>query len=445
MKTVKKYLPLILILVSATLLRIYKIGTNYYFSGELGKELLYIRQFAQSHTIPLIGMGTSHEWLSYGPIYYWIMLPIFNIAHGNPFILFWVSLVVSLAGLIVGYFVFKRIFDERITLAITFITAFSPFLILQTRLSKLHTFFFLIMPIITYLTYLLWNGKKKWIVPTGLLFGVLFSFHFSQIPLLGVIALIFIIKRNIYKIKDWLLFGLGVIIPNITFLWQDKSLILWLPYRVANIANKNPIETIKLLNEYFGKSFFWDSHLWIVGSILFFAIFIYYVIKNKHKFTKEFIPFYIISSISLMLLANILHGTPPIHYFLPIVTAQTILVAIFLSKVKFWPLVVASVVVVNIFSFQNDPVFYKNFTGLVKNTDMVSYSTQNVISDFIVASSNQKPVSIKRIGAFDYFPENYSQNYKYLVAWKGGQVIDSSTNVYTITEDSAKGEVSVKK
>ena len=445
MKTVRKYLPLILILVLGALLRIYKIGTNYYFSGELGKELLYIRQYAESHTLPLVGMGTSHEWLSYGPFYYWIMLPIFNIFNGNPFILFWVSLVVSLVGLVIGYFVFKRILDEKIALVATAIGAFSPFLILQTRLSKLHTFFFLIMPCVTYLTYLLWNGKKKWIIPTGLLFGVLFSFHFSQIPLLGVIALLFILKRDIYKIKDWLLFGLGVIIPNITFLWQDRNILLWLPYRVVNIANKNPVETIKLLNEYFGKAIFWDSRLWVISSVIFLAIFVYYTIKNKHKFTKEFIPFYLISSVSLMLLANIFHGTPPIHYFLPIVTAQTILVAIFLSKIKSWPLLVACVVVVNILSFQNDPVFYKDFIGLIKNTDMVSYSTQNVIADFIVASANQKPVSIKRIGAFDYFPENYSQNYKYLVLWKGGKVIDSSINSYTITEDSQKGEVSVKK
>lgn len=445
MKIVKKYFPLILILVLGAILRIYKIGTNYYFSGELGKELLYIRQFAQSHTLPIIGMGTSHEWLSYGPIYYWIMLPIFNIFNGNPFILFWVSLVVSLVGLVIGYFVFKKILDEKIALVATAITAFSPFLILQTRLSKLHTFFFLIMPILTYLIFLLWNGKKKWVIPAGLLFGFLFSFHFSQIPLLGVIALLFIIKRNIYKLKDWLLFGLSVIIPNITFIWQDRNIILWLPYRVINVANKNPIETIKLLNEYFGKSIFWDNRLWIIGSIIFIAIFSYYVIKKRYKLTKQFIPFYLISSISIILLANILHGAPPIHYFLPIITTQTILIGIFLSKIKFWPLVVVFVVVVNLLSFQKDPVFYKDFTGLIKNTDMVSYATQNVLSDFIIASANQKPVSIKRVGAFDYFPENYSQNYKYLVAWKGGKVVDDSVNIYTITENSLKGEVSVKK
>ena len=154
---------LFLILAAGFFLRIYKIASNYYFTGELGKELLYIRQFAVSNSVPLIGMTTSHDWLAYGPLYYWLMIPIFNLFSGSPYILFWTGLVVSMLGLMVNYFVFKKIAGERIAIFSTMIQAFSPILIWQTRLSKLHVFFFLIMPIFTYLLYLVWNGKKKWI------------------------------------------------------------------------------------------------------------------------------------------------------------------------------------------------------------------------------------------------------------------------------------------
>jgi len=436
---------LILVFAAGIFLRIYKIETNYYFTGELGKELLYMYKYASGHTLPLVGMATSHEWLSYGPFYYWLMIPVFNIFSGNPFILFWVGLTVSVLGIISVYLVFKKIINEKVALLSAMVAALSPIFIWQTRLSKLHIFFFLIIPAVTYLLYLLWQGKKKWLIPAGLLFGILFSFHFSQIPILGVVILLLLIKRNIYKVRDWIYFGIGVIIPNITLIWQDRNLILWLPYRMFNIVNKDPEGTLKLLTEYFGKSIFWDNRLWATGLVIFLAIFAHYVFRNRNKLTKEFLPFYLISSISLMLIANILHGAPPIHYFLPMFTAQTVLYAIYMSKFKFWPLVMIPVLLINLASFMNDPIFYKDFSGLVKNTDMVSYSTQNAAASFIVFDAKSTPISIKRIGPFDYFPEQYSQNYKYLIIWKGGNLAENSGNVYTITEDFEKGEINVQK
>lgn len=445
MQKYRNIVSLLLIFAAGIFLRVYQIGTNYSFSGELGKELLYIRQFVISHTLPLVGMTTSHEWLSYGPIYYWLMIPIYKIFLGDPFILFWVALAVSVLGLILNYQVIKKIADEKIAMLSTLIMAFSPLLISQTRLSKLHVFFWVIMPVLTYLIYLLWNGKKKWIVPTGVVFGILFSFHFSQIPILGVIILLFWIKKNIYKVSDWILFGLGVAIPNLTLLWQDKNLAIWLPYRILNIANKNPLGTLQSLNEYFGLNIFWDGRLWIIGLIVFAIVFAHYIIKNKHRFTKDFLPFYLISSISLMLVANILHGAPPFHYFLPIFTILPVLYAIYLKKMKFWPLVIIPVIVVNLISFINEPLFYKSFSGMVKNTDIVSYSTLNAASSFMVTNAKGQAFSIRRVGPYDYFPENYSQNYKYLVFWKGGKLVNDSSNIYTVIEDSKEGEVHVQK
>jgi len=185
--------------------------------------------------------------------------------------------------------------------------------------------------------------------------------------------------------------------------------------------------------------------MWFIGVIVFLVIFIHYVFKNKNKFKTEFLPFYLISSISLMAVANILHGAPPIHYFLPIFTTLPILYAVYLEKFKLWPAVIVFIVFINFLAFNNDPLFYKKFDGLVKNTDEVSYSMQNDIASFIVTDAKGKPVAIKRIGAFDYFPAYYAQNYMYLTLWQSGNLTDKSPNVYTIIEDSQKGEVNVQK
>jgi 4-amino-4-deoxy-L-arabinose transferase-like glycosyltransferase len=412
-------------------LRFYKIFTNYYFSGELGKELLYIREFAPKSTLPLTGMQTSHTWLLYGPFYYWVMIPIFNVFHGNPFILFWIAWAVAIVSLFCNYYVVKKMIGLKVAVISTAVMALSPLLIWQTRLSKLHVFF-----------YLLWNGKKKWLIPTGILFGILFSFHFSQIPLLVVLLSILYLKRHLYRVKDWVLFLFAILLPNITLLWHDWSLALWLPYRALNIEQKNFTGTLHSMNEFFGKIWFWDSRLWAIGTIIFFVVFVHYVYINRRGITKEFLPFYLSATTSVMLLANILHGTPPVHYFLPIFTTIPIFLAIYLSKIKYWYLILLTTFVINMIAFSSDSLFF----GSVNNSkvdDFIPYSGQINVTNFIVKDTNGIPLSIKRVGPYDYFPENYSQNYKYLIVWQGGNLIDLGGVMYTITEDD--GKVNVQK
>ncbi len=424
-------------------LRAYKIESNYYFTGELGKELLYMRRFALAKTIPAIGMTTSHEWLSYGPFYYWLMIPVFLLFNGNPYILFWSAFAVAGAGLVLNFFVVRKIINQKVALVSTFIQSVSPLLIWQTRLAKLHVFFWILMPVLMLLAYKLWQGKKRNVFWAGLVFGILFSFHFSQIPIGIVFILIFLIKKSIYKFRDWLIFAAGVVIPNITLIWQDRDLALWLPYRIANLANKDPAGTLDALADYFGKNIFWNDRLGIIGLVIFTSIFGHYIYTNRLKIKTDFVTFYLSASIGIMVIANILHGAPPIHYFLPIFTTLPILYAIYLSKLKFWPIIIICVTFINLFFFTSDPVFYKSFVGNVQGTDLVSFDTQNAIVSFIVKDAGGKDFAIKRTGPFDYFPENYSQNYKYLILRQGGNLVDKSGNVYTIVEGA--GGVHVQK
>jgi hypothetical protein len=352
------------------------------------------------------------------------MAPVFILFNGSPFILFWTATTVSVIGLILNYLVVQKIVDEKVALLSTLIQSLSPLLVWQTQLSKLHVFFWILMPIFMYLLFLIWNGKKKAVFFAGLTFGIMFSFHFSQIPLIGVVILLFLIKKNIYKFKDWLKFGLGLLIPNLTLLWQDRNLVLWLPYRAINIADKDPAGTLASLIEYFGRNIFWNQRIWFIGLAVFTIVFGHYVYTNRKKVITDFVPFYIISSVGLMFGANILHGASPIHYFLPIFTTVPILFGIYLSKFKYWYLVIAVFMLLN-------------FDGYLKpefGNDYIPYTKQIAMADFIVRDTKGLPFSVKRIGPYDYFPENYSQNYKYLLLWHGAKLTESSTNTYIIND-----------
>jgi 4-amino-4-deoxy-L-arabinose transferase-like glycosyltransferase len=428
-------------------LRVYKIGANYYFTGELGKELLYIRHFIQAGSLPLTGLPTSHEWLTYGPIYYWILIPLTKIFGQSPYILFWLSLAVSIAGIFITYWVFSKIIDKKFAVILSFFISLSPLLVWATRLSKLHTFFFVLIPLTIYFLYKLWNRKNKYVFWLGIVFGLLFSFHYSQIPILVVILLAFWIKRKNLKIGNYLKFITGLIIPNITILIYDfqngfsmtKNLFLWIPYRVAGFLGLYPknnlnvasgVGTLNSFNEFFGRNLFWDSRIWILGSIIFIILFVSFAYQNYKKFTKDFLTFYLISSTIVQCLALLVLTTPPIHYFFPIFLNFGILLSFYISQ--YWQRKSTRVLTVMIFVL----MFVAGILGLGKehvgDTGYTPLSTQEEVTDAIIKDAAGRPFSLVRVGPFDYFPDNYSQNYQFLILSKGGSISLSAKLRYII-------------
>lgn len=426
MKRYKDWIILFPILAAAYLLRVFNIGANFFVSGEIGSQLLYLRHYALTGKLPLVGLATSHEWLRFGPFYNWIALPFFELSAGDPSVVFWISMAASLIGLVITFFVVKKIINCKLALIVLLFEVFSPVLIWQTKASRFYFFIYPLMVAFMYFLYQLWKGEKKWVFWAGVLFGFSFSFHFSQLPMIGVVALLFWVKRKIYEPVDWGKFFVGLIIPNVTLLWTDRNLALWLPYRILNIATKDPGGTFNGLVEYFGRTLFGNHALWGLGLIIFVVAFVHYTWRNWRSVFKDFLPFYLISTISLVLIANVLHGGTPVHYFLPLFAVTPILFAIYIEKFKY------AYFLIFLFSLLN-----LNFYVVPERSeDYVPYRKQIEAANFIVANSQGKPFSLTRVGPYDYFSENYSQGYQYLVLWKGGDLLEGSSNTYTIVEQN---------
>lgn len=437
------YLSLLL----GIILRIYKISSQYYFTGELGKELLFVRQFILNGDIPLVGLSTSHEWLNYGPLYYWILIPIVKIFGWSPYILFWLALAVSVIGIYLVYFVFKNIVNEKFAVILAFLISVSPLWIWATRISKLHTFFFILTPLFIYFLYKIWNKKIKFIFWLGIIFGLFYSFHYSQTPLFIVILFVFWIVKRSLKVGDYFKFIFGLILPNITMLIYDgilgftmiKNFVLWIPYRIAGVVGiypKNNIDvtgianTFKSFNEFFGRNLFWDSRFWILSSIIFILLFTAFLIENRKKFTKDFFSFYLILSTLVQCSALLIHTNPPLHYFYPIFLNFGLLFAYYTSR--FWDEKFTKILTVLIIVL----IFISGFVGLnsehKNNSDYIPFATQERVANDIVKDSNGRPFSLVRLGPYDYFPEMYDQNYQFLILDKGGKIDQNAKLRYII-------------
>jgi len=440
---------ILIALLAGTFLRLYNIWNNYFFTGELGRELLYVWQLIQTGKFPLVGLGTSHEWLNYGPIYYWILIPLVKIFGWSPFILFWLALAVSMIGILITYFVFKNIVDKKFALILSFFVSVSPIWVWATRLSKLHTFFFILTPLLIYFLYKVWNGKNKYIFWLGFSLGALFSFHYSQLPLFAVIFLAFWLKRKNLKIKNYLMFLAGLVIPNITVLIYDakngfsmiKNLILWIPYRFAgftgiypknNLNEVSGIGTITSFNEFFGRNLFDNSHLWILGSAIFIILFIIFFVQNRKRFSKDFLTFYIISSTIVQCFALLIHTSPPLHYFFPIFLNFGLLFAYFTCQ--YWNKKSTRILTVAIFVL----MFAAGIVGMknehANDPDYVPLVNQENVVEDIVKDANAQPFSLERVGPFDYFPEYYDQNYRFLILSGGGKIDPTSKLKFIILE-----------
>lgn len=453
-KTLKKYWPVLIILL-AFILRAYRISENILFTGEFGTESLYIRDFVLSGKFPLIGLATSHTWISYGPLYYWLMIPLVKIFGFQPIVGAWVGVLAGTLAVWLNYEFIKRILNKNIALISSFIIAISPLWIYYSRLAKIHLLTLLIWYPFVYFLWQLWRGKAKSIFWLGFFWGLFFNFHFSPLLILPVIIIVLILKRKILSFKHYLLILSGAILANLPTLYYDsqqgfsmlRNFILWVPYRIAgflglypknNLSSESFSGSLNIINEFFGKIFILDNRFWILATLAFFVLLFVYLKSNFKKVKSDFSVFLIVSFLASVLLGVFIHGAPPAHYFLVIFPIPAMVLAILIEKYKprYWAMVILLLLTVNLSSSLRDPLFYKRQYGALLSPDFVPYSLQKEVASYIVNDARENNFSIKRVGPYDYFSENYSQSYRYLMWLMGNEPKEDSIITYTIYEDT---------
>ncbi len=132
----KTHLLLFLILLLAILLRVYRVIDNFQYSAELGDNLIDIKNAIEGGYIPLVGPPTSHPWLSFGPLYYWIMIPIMALFNYNPTASLLVGITAGSVMILLNFFVIKDIFKEKVALLSSLLLAISPLFIVYSRSSR---------------------------------------------------------------------------------------------------------------------------------------------------------------------------------------------------------------------------------------------------------------------------------------------------------------------
>lgn len=222
-------MPIVIILIIATFLRLYRIDILMRFIWDEGRDMLAIRNIIINHDLTLFGPFNEvagHKDF-FGVFHYYLMLPSLWLADFNPVgpAVFTALLGVMAIGL--TYYWLKKFLDKKTSLAICALLAVSPLVVRfnQWAWNPNSVGFFSII----YLIALQQFQKQKfkihryfWIGVAGLFLGLLFQLHYFTIAL--VVPATLILLRE-YK-KNWseiFIFIITFIFPNLTFLIFDLT------------------------------------------------------------------------------------------------------------------------------------------------------------------------------------------------------------------------------
>ena len=229
MKNLDKYFtPFLvsLILLAASILRLYNIGDRLTFLGDEGRDVLIVKHLLEGELVFLGPRASAGDFFT-GPVYYYMMAPFLYLSRLDPI---GPAVMIALLGIITVYLVYRfgsEFFGKPAGLIAAGLYATSPYVVDYSSSSwnpNPMPFFTLVI------LYLLYKAVQStsWIrfVVIGVLYGIALQLHYIEV-FVGVIIFFFIIGATflLYKkqrlqilLKRYLLLAGGFLIGISPFL-----------------------------------------------------------------------------------------------------------------------------------------------------------------------------------------------------------------------------------
>lgn len=174
-----------IIILCAAFLRLYRVHDFAMFLADQGRDARIVREIATFEHFPLIGPPSSIGQVYLGPFFYYLVSPFLPLFGFNPAGLAYGIAILSVAGLILSYFIMRSV--ERKTAAAIFLIlcTFSSQLIWYARFSWNPN----LLPVFSFLTlYFLYRALVTKKTAYSLLYGAFFSLSFQLHHLAAFLA-----------------------------------------------------------------------------------------------------------------------------------------------------------------------------------------------------------------------------------------------------------------
>ncbi|OGG24454.1 hypothetical protein A3A79_04700 [Candidatus Gottesmanbacteria bacterium RIFCSPLOWO2_01_FULL_43_11b] len=194
-KAYGEIIALILVLLTAAFLRLYRIAELTEFLGDQGRTGIHIYEAWQKKELPLVG-PTVLSGQHLGPAFYYLIAPSFILTNFNPLAPAVFTAFLGVGAVALLWFLSKKLFGWEIATMLAALWAVSPQIVSSDRVLWEPN----MIPFFVFLFLL--GLVKKWHVISGIVLGILMQLHYPNLLFVG---LTFLFKPSIKIIFGFLL------------------------------------------------------------------------------------------------------------------------------------------------------------------------------------------------------------------------------------------------
>lgn len=408
---------------------------DFFYLADQARDYLLTKDIIYNNHLTLIGTHSGLGGFFHGPLWLYMLVPVYLLGSGNPMVFAYFYIVLSLVTVIAGFFVGKQLYNTWIGLLIAFILAVSssiwPYVpntigINPVPLVYLLIYYFLVKFI---------RGDDRSLIFSTFFVGLTLQFETAAaLVLIPVFALAVLIFRFeiIKNIKIVLLSLLSLIVSLSTFILFDLRHQFLMTKSLLNInSGLGQSEGYLHFPERFYAHFnslkgvvtsvnFSNDLILLVTVLLIIAFGIGTVWKRQGKDKIEIKEYGVLMFIPIVMFIVFLKYPYPIYhdYVLGLTIPMALLVG--LSVKSIWHhqlgkvLIVVFIGINGVLAVQH---IFDQYTNYIPNQSAGSYKNQRAVIDWIF-----KDADGEEFGYFVYDPTTYTYGMDYLTEWRGEQL-----------------------
>lgn len=181
------YILLTLILVLAIFLRFFNLEDFSLFIGDQAWFFIFAREMVATGRVPLLGITSSHTWISQGPLWTYMLAPVLLVSNFNPISGFYLSSVIGVIAVFISYILGKETVSPKFGLIYAFLFTISPLTVFHSRFSY-HTTPIPLLVLLFSLFLFKWiNGNKYYFTLVLLVISLLYNFELATVFLIPIV------------------------------------------------------------------------------------------------------------------------------------------------------------------------------------------------------------------------------------------------------------------
>ena len=394
---------IIIVILFAVLLRLYRFEEYVTFLGDQGRDAIIIKRIVTLEHFPAIGAPSSIGQVFLGPFYYYLMAPFLLLTGLNPVGPAFGVAVLSILGIIFAYMLIAKGEDAGTAL---FFLIFTSFSIIQIQMSR-YSWNPNLLPIFSFLTlfflYRLLATKHK--IDAVLLGAFLsFSIQLHHLAFLMVPTLVFVYVLNRFSIKkirsdlinvflaigSFLFFSLPLIIFDLRHGFLNTKSFLRL-FTEKNIVDSGSILTRLLDTNRNLYVHVFQKEISSTAALLVTVFLVFILIRKRTIFRNIFLQIYFFNFIFYIFFFSFLNSFRHPHYYGPVYFSFFVVISFILNffwrKSKMFGIVIFPVLLLFLVANLRQATYFQKLGGnQIKRAQKVARS--------IIRQNPQKPFQI---------------------------------------------------